>query len=343
MLFAALWILLFAGCTGSTFVLGPNLLAFGIYPVPVAVCMARRRWKAAAALLAGCGLGCLFGLLAREAVVAFLAEKAPALALATQPLTAEALASAVVFYVMQGGVGLILGWGVRRRWRYGAIVACAVAGFFSISLVNDLLAWEEWQAQTDAQFDQFAQAMRKQAEEDPESYSTQLKALDWARENLSAMMFGLNFAATLAVTCVAVSLTGGLLRRWFGDPGLRGSFRGMRPPDWLVWVAILVFVLWYGDQKWPNAVLRIVAWNAGFGIAAIYWLNGLGVFLYGTHVLQPSLLLYVGLVLILANTGFAPVFCFVGLFDTWAGFRRRLDAFAAARRARSQDEDDGSG
>jgi len=123
------------------------------------------------------------------------------------------------------------------------------------------------------------------------------------------------------------------MRRHFGEPGPVGSFKDMRPSEWLVWSAIAVALACFADHQWPEFGIRLVAWNAGIGLSVIYWLNGFAILLYGMHVLQPGVLATLALALVMSAAPRAVVV--FGLFDTWGNFRQKCDIIAAARAARN--------
>ena len=252
----------------------------------------------------------------------------------------------VLYFPLVVGLGLILGRGIADRWPYGRIVAVLTVACFAVVLANNLLLWQTWKAGSDAAFNSIAELIRQWADRAGENGNAEEKAF-WLRklevvpqfrDNRFALVFGCLFAGLLCASCVAVSFTTVCVRRWLGEPGPIGSFQAMRPPEWLVWAAIGCVGLWFADWKWSVGVFRTVSWNASIGLGAIYWLNGLGLFLYGVNILQPHLFVFVALVLILANAGALPVLAFLGLFDTWIDFRQRFNRLAQARRQREEDD-----
>ncbi|MCP4640485.1 MAG: DUF2232 domain-containing protein [bacterium] len=337
--YAATWTVLFFVCGLTTLMFGPNVVGFGLFPVAVALYVVRRRFGFAAGLIACAGLGAFLALALRWALATAFAEQGDA-SFISDGLQGASVAA--VYYAVMAACGVLLGEGIRRRWPYGRVVAAVAAAVFIVAVANIALAWDTWNADLDSIFELFESKLRSdQGQQTDEGVvALQLDMLNWLRDNRNAVAFGMNLAVILVLTCVAVSGTSKWTRDLYGEPGPRGCFREMRPPDWFVWIAIGVAVLWFADHRWPEIGIRLAAWNIGIGVGAIYWLNGLSVFLYGTHVLQPSILVYTAIVLILGYTaGVLPVPCFVGLFDTWGDFRRKCDAIAAARRERDSDDE----
>lgn len=326
--YPTIWGGLFLIAVASTALLGPNVVAIVLFPVPVALYEARRQRGPALGLVACAALA---------TVVSFVAWGGA-------PTFGDGL-YAGLYDGLQAAVGLLLGLGLRRRWHHGQVVAAVAIAAFAIYLANVLLAWDAWRANTTvdikAATEEVQASLQAQAREAEVTGPVPgVAAMEWLRENWLAIVFGAYFACLfLPVACVAVSVTTRLLRRWFGEPGVRGSFAAMRPPEWLVWVAIGLALVLFLDQKWPSAPVHVGVWNIAVGLGAVYWLNGLGVFLYGTNVLRPSLLVYLAIVVVLVSW-VVPVLFFLGLFDTWADFRKRLDAAAAARQRRQQSNDE---
>jgi hypothetical protein len=163
----------------------------------------------------------------------------------------------------------------------------------------------------------------------------------WMETHYGDLLFGTLFGSVLGITALAVAL----LRRWTAlrklDAGFSGSFPGMRPPEWLVWVAIAVALAWMAERQWPDDLLRAMAWNGAMALVFVYALNGFGILLYALHGLQASPLLayavLLAVMLFLVNS--MPALAFAGFFDTWWGLREKVDRLAAARRERDQDGD----
>lgn len=143
--------------------------------------------------------------------------------------------------------------------------------------------------------------------------------------------------AVVAGILVATSLSLVLLQRLLlraGGPPISGRFRDVRPPEWLVWAAILAAVLWFVDRERPSEAIRLFAWNGAIALAGIYWLNGFGIVVVAVaRVRLPQLLIPFLLLLLLWQVGV--MLALIGFFDTWIEFRNRL---AAAPPGRPPDE-----
>lgn len=157
----------------------------------------------------------------------------------------------------------------------------------------------------------------------------------WMKENWDAINLGLTFWPMLVFSLIIVGFTARWVRLRLGRAGVLGGFRDMRPPDWLVWVAILVAVALIGNRWADSPWIRNVCWNTAIGLTAVYFLNGLAVLMFALGVMQlhPFVGAAATLALLLSQAGqFA--LCGVGFFDTWAEFRPRLVRAMAARRLR---------
>lgn len=300
-------------------------LFLGSSPVVIAVAMIRRRgWVALLVLLL---LAAFFG------VGLYAAGRAENAAADIQQRAL--LLYTVLTYAMLSTPGLLMAAAHSRKWSY-TYVAYAVAGLvFALLTLSVVLEWELWKTQVDGTIEEMRLAVHAQSEQFGESATTQALAwLAWLGENKAAFGFGLNYLFAIAVSCVYVTVTNFVLRRWPGESGFAGSFKDMRPTEWLVWAAIATALLCFADHRWPTMAVRIVAWNSAIALAAVYWFNGLSVLLYAVRALKPTVftfLLVIGMTFLLVNMGALPVLALVGLFDTWGDYRRKIDALAAAQ------------
>jgi hypothetical protein len=336
--FAGIGAALFAVSVVSTVAVGPNLLALAVFPVPVAICLVRRWPKGAAALVvtaAASGFVALVGRWALNLPFDLIDEVSFGQAV-------KAGASAAVYYGVVSLLGVPLGIGFQRRWSYGTIVWAVSAIAIAVMLAQAVLAWDRIVAETDFMFESWNVDRLKKAEQAGTTVEeSEQEQLNWFREHAMFLRFGVLAGLIFGMACMLVSTTASGMRRWFGEPGPQGSFVGMRPPEWLVWLAIVTAVACIAEQYWPNDTVKLLAWNTALALLAVYWLNGLGIFLYGVQVLQPNLLVFMLLVFLLVWGGtMMPVLAALGFSDIWIGMRNRIDAWSVALEAR-RDGDDG--
>jgi uncharacterized protein YybS (DUF2232 family) len=307
---------LFLLCVAAT-LLNLNPVATALFPIPVAVYVARGFPNRAAGLVACAGLAAL---------------------------VCGGDLRAFACYVSVAVCGAPLGLGLARRWTYGWTVT-AVAALLYLAVVGNILAeWRAQQAEVNALCDAWIGDLEKQAKPTGESApdnNTELlvRNMRWLKDHWPDIGLGSLLLSVLAAACIAVSALSAWFRRRFGAAGVRGSFRTMRTSEWLVWAAILAAGLCFVDSRWPELALRRVSWNAAVALAAIYWLNGLSVLVYALSVLHLHVVAYVAVFLLLISFGVHPVLCFVGLFDTWGDFRRAVDKLAAAAEKRRNRAD----
>lgn len=295
----------FVLCFGAT---ATNLIAFCfvLMPVPVAVYCAQGKIKKGA------------GFIGAAALVAGI-------------LTEGSLSQMGSFGAIAAS-GIFIGLGIALGRSYGTIVAAVVcfglivAAFFALSNVN---TWEQWGEEERARVMAHLDELKTQGSEEFSiaQKEFQLKLLDSGPH----VMFGAMVIPLLLLACCTLSLTKWWMERRLKMVTIHGGFTTMRPPDWAAWVAILVALLWFGDRQWSNSIMRFLSWNGGITLAVIYWLNGLGVVLYGLGAWKPHPAIYVGILFVVFNVQY--VFIPLGLFDTWGEFRTKIDGALAARRA----------
>ena len=178
------------------------------------------------------------------------------------------------------------------------------------------------------------------AEFEGRGYEAYLTTYRWVNEHWQYVLFGLTFSGIATSVCAVVTVASRWTYRRTGLPEGVGSFASMRPPEWLVWAVIATVGLWFADRQWPSEALRILSWNAGIGFLAIYWLNGLGILVYGIAAWKPHPLVLMALLMVMIWAGMVSMLPMLGLFDTWSNFRKRIDRLAAGGGDKQQTPDD---
>jgi len=303
---------LFLGCLGASEA-GLHFIGALLFPIPIALSLARRERGRALGLFAAAALAVWIG---------------------------SGTVYETVFSTLLAGVGFPLGLGISLRWTYGWTVA-AVAGFlYAVIAGAFLLVWPDWVAQSQAAWDILLQEFRSSTtESNSESMAAMALIAGWMKENWAAVGLGLWLWPVIVAACLGVSAASARLRRRWSLAGFPGSFREMRTSEWLVWAAIVVAMMCLADQRWPGLGLRAVSWNSAVALAVIYWLNGFSIFVFALDALRPHFLLVASMVLVFVWAMPHPLLCAIGLFDTWADFRRRLNKAIAARNHREQSDD----
>ena len=302
-------------------------LAMAIFPVPVAVLWARGRHGAAVAA-ALCGA---FSVLAGQMALAMAAADPE-----THVMLGTGAFILAVATLAVAGLGAPLGEMIRRGRSFGQCVSLLTLAMFVLSVLETALLWDESRkAWTVAISQRVAQMEQGAGETTP--YGDLMR---WFDVQLPYLVFGVLFSGVLVVACLQTAAVFRWLRNGAeaaDSPPPVGKFKMMRPPDALVWLAIAAALLGLADYQWPNDALRFVSWNTGVALAAVYWINGVGIALcameaFGMRAGAPWGLL--GLMMIFGlHNGLAVI----GLFDTW--FDQRLGALrlAAAWRDRNRE------
>lgn len=300
--YARIWGALFAGSLGAS-VVGLDALNLVVFPSAVGLYWARGKGAQS------------FGVI---------------LCAVLSALVSFGSALPMINYALLAAAGILLGTGIVRQWPYGRIVALT-AGYAYALLAGQYLAfWDAAQKNARAAIDFLAARALETAEQAQSGNQDAIvRQMDWMRTHGPDVAIGFSFWPVLIGACMAVSLTGRLLRR-AGDAVVpRGTFAEMRTSEWLVWLAIVVAASWYFERSNPNELQRLLTVNAAVVLAAIYWVNGLSVVAYALQVLQPGPIVAVASAMLLF--WFWPVLGLTGLFDTWADFRRAAAKLAAWR------------
>jgi MFS family permease len=227
-------------------------------------------------------------------------------------------------------LGCLTGTLAERGWTYGWQLTALTAIVFSAMALVLAIAWQDMRHEMTIFLNQRVAELKEQ----PEADYRWMDIIQWYDLNFAYVGVGSVFASVLLPTALMLNLVerqqallhGGRRRKTTG-------FQRMRLPDWLVWVAIAVALLWFLDQRWPNDVVRFAAWNAALALSSIYWLGGLAILLYGLAVLNASLPVSLLVVTGLMLLGLMHLLGFIGLFDTWYDFRVRLRRLALRRNA----------
>lgn len=259
-------------------------------------------------------------------------QRGYALGLVLSAAIGAALGAGAYTALLVGAVaalGAVAGHAMLQQWTFGRCVSVLTGMAFAILLLDNALHWPEVREEmvelsrsTTLRFEQL------QAEQG-ESLQAQIDSSRWLLEHLDYVAFGSLFGGALFMCIAAVSLLNWNARRQ--GLALKGRFATMRPPDALVWVAIAVALAAFMDYQWPNGMVRLLAWNTGTALAAVYWLNGLACMVYLATTLQLNMFFVIALVVMLVMPAAMPLLTLLGFFDTWLELRKRVDKLAAFR------------
>lgn len=275
-----------------------------LFPLPIAVYMAQSKW------LRACGLA------------------------AASVFSGALMGGAIVTYVILAVMGLLLGTGLYRGWSFNRNVAAAGGAASFLSLAAIAATWDDWILRGRAMIDQWISMSRPTNEEPVDT-----AAFEALRENWAYFGAGLEVAQMLITTCLTLAIAAWALRTVLKQPAFTARFRDLRPPDAMVWLVIAVAIMWFIDRREPITALRLLSWNSGVALSALYWLNGLAVLAYALWILQSGWLTVAAIALLLTYPPFSAALGMAGLFDTWAEFRPQLDRWQAKREAAQSNDD----
>jgi hypothetical protein len=252
-------------------------------------------------------------------------------------LSGLALASlpAALIHAIAAAGGLALAALLRRGWSFGWCLALASTVVFAAVAAQMIVGWSDVRAfvtvMSNARISQLADSGV------PDDGS--LDFLRWWDLNYVYIGFGFAFGSVLLMSTFLLSV----LDRFRRDPEAIAKrkptgFQRMQVPDWAVWIAIMLAVMWFAEQRWPNEALRIVTWNAAIGLSFVYWLNGFSILLYALSVFKATVFgTFMVFTVFMLFSSLLPALSVFGFFDTWYDFRTRFRRLAILRRLSQQD------
>jgi hypothetical protein len=266
-------------------------------------------------------------------------KKKAAFAVLWAAVSALLLTSSFVVALAHGAgaaMGIVLARAIERRWTYGWQLTLAAGSGFAAMGGLMLVTWDALRHDTTIFFNARIAELEAQ-----QNVNTQwIEMFRWWDLHYESVALGSAFSSILILTALTLCL----LERWQRDPETRArrkptGFQQMRVPDWVVWIAITAALMWFADGRWPNAILRVVAWNTALGLLSLYWLNGVSILLYSLTVFKATafgmFMVFSGILLF----GLWPMLGIFGLFDTWYDFRMRIRRIAMLRRVSYRPDD----
>ncbi len=249
-------------------------------------------------------------------------------------VAAAALASALVAFGLGPGValkflvllllpgflmveGLVRGRGLRRGalWAFLLVAAEIALALLTITPQSEAQFLEPLKHLSSAEF--LAEMRTRLPQENVDLWAEQARTL-------FAMMQVVYPAALLISGALGVLVNATLLRAWLArrDPGFieGGEFEGIRWPLGLV----ALFILGGAAIVFPP--LRAAGYNVVLVTAFFFAVQGLAVVAYYAHRLAAPTFLRVALIaLVVVNPWAGQILALLGLFDTWADFRKWAD------------------
>lgn len=300
------WFVLAGGLAAE----GLHPLAMALYPIPVALYWASGMRGRSLGLVAGAGLA------------AWLSTGSPV---------------ALAMYLIAADIGVLMGVACARQWPLGWTVAVVTLVGSALVASGMLVNWQESRKEASIYLSARAAELEKDGTAETSSAdAAKADLLRWCDANWPYLSLGMVFGTAFMMTTAVMGWLSARLRR-SGAPVPRGSFSEMRVPEWMVWLAIALALMWFADRKWPNEALRIVTWNSAISLAFVYWMNGFSILVYALSVFRVNPFLFYAVIIGLFYS-LPPVFCAVGFFDTWWNFRPRFARAAEIRFSRPPED-----
>ncbi|MCX8063630.1 MAG: DUF2232 domain-containing protein, partial [Candidatus Hydrogenedentes bacterium] len=233
--------------------------------------------------------------------------------------------------------GITLGL-MLRHYSWGKCLFTATSIIFIASVMLTSLYWDELRKDITisinariAEILEFANSSGSKDTIETSSMVHLLRYLDYYWEDFH---LGLLFAQSLVVSLVMLGLLITRLRliptedgkNFWHNPNI-GSFSCVRPPEYLVWLAIAsALILIYESHYGVSELLRLLARNCAVGLSFIYWANGLSILFLLTELLNWNAMIVLVVVSFVFGVWSFPVLAIFGFFDTWWEFRKKIES-----------------
>ncbi|MGC8737231.1 MAG: hypothetical protein ACP5UA_01145 [Candidatus Hydrogenedens sp.] len=206
---------------------------------------------------------------------------------------------------------------------------CGIA--FTMYFWNDLR--KDITISINARIAEIKELGKEQAPENSEEINKNLieglKYLDYHWEDFH---IGLLFGQSLITALIIMGWMIARLKNMPTEDGIHywensqlGTFYQVRPPDYLVWLAILTAIILIYDQHYnAGEWLRIISRNTAIILSFIYWLNGLSILTLLIYLSHWNIMLTLGIFLLALGMWTFPLLAIIGFFDTWWEFRNML-------------------
>ncbi len=242
--------------------------------------------------------------------------------------------SLLASFITGVAMGMIL-----RNYSWGGCLFITTSVMFIASLLLTSIYWDELRRDISitinariAEIREMVNSSQNEEVAETSSVIDLLRYLDYYWEDFH---LGLIFAQSLLVSLVLVGLLVTRLRiiptedgkNFWSNPNL-GSFSRVRPPEHLVWLAILcALILIYDSHYGISEVIRLLARNCALGLSFVYWANGLSIMFHITELFNWNAMIMLLVVLFIFGFWSFPVLAIFGFFDTWWDFRNKLEEF----------------
>jgi len=285
--------------------IGLDLIAMMLFQMPIAYCwLARRKGMAAVLLLC---------------------------AIAIPSVVSGSLAYGMIFGVM-ASFGLLLGMLAARRVSIGFAILLITTGVSGLLVMWSAADWDVVHSDFRVALHESIKTIESDTTEGAEERIAALREMfSWISENFAYLYFGFLISGVLLVV---TAMTVPVYRQAVSEEPFAWTnyqFITMRPPELLVWLAIILAALWFLDSRMPNAAIRFLAWNGAIVLATVYWINGLSILIFTGYVLKWRITAIYALLLLMLLFNLIFILSIFGFFDTWIDFRRKLLSYKQAK------------
>lgn len=272
-----------------------DTLGFILAPIPIAMCVLRGQQQ-------------------RIPIFIMVAGLAGVMSLALGRVTL------VLPMMIFAAMGTPIAHAIQRRIPYMPSVMVITASMLIIQFAEMAIKWNALGEQRDKMLGMFNARLSKDISEGLE---IQLNTQVWVLEHWNDVFIGLTISATLIGACIILAWVYRAMQR--NGIEAPGSFAQFRPNEHIVWLAIAAAAIGYINYREHNDLLQFIAYNAAPGLIILYSLSGLAIVLHAMRLWRPHPILMFVILLTLFWTGGMVTLTFLGLFDTWGDFRKRMN------------------
>jgi hypothetical protein len=272
-----------------------DTLGFILAPIPIAMCVLR-------------------GQMQRIPLYIMVAGLAGVMSLALGRVTL------VIPMMLFAALGIPIARALIRQTPYMPLVMAITASMLVIQFADMSLQWTALGEQRERLLGMLNARLTGDISE---ALEVQLNTQVWVLEHWNEVFIGLTISAALLGACIILGWMYRAMQRNGTEPN--GSFAQFRPNENVVWVAIVAAGIGYYNYLEPNALLQSISYNAAPGLIILYSLSGLAIVLHAMRLWRPHPILMFVVLLTLFWTGGMVTLTFLGLFDTWGDFRKRMN------------------
>lgn len=221
-----------------------------------------------------------------------------------------------------------------RKYSWARCLILVTGALFMLGTAITMYFWEDLRKDisisVNARIAEIKEIMKEPEVNNSEKFNANfiegLKYLDYHWEDFH---IGLLFGQSLITALIIITWMVARLRIIPTEDGIHywensqlGNFSHVRPPDYLVWLAILTAIILIYDQHYNvGELFRIISRNTAVVLSFIYWLNGLSILTFCAFLFQWNIIVVMVVVIFIFGIWTFPILAIFGFFDTWGEFR----------------------